>query len=64
MYWPLRNNNSHCEPVCVSHHAGSENEQTWVAADAFTATQSGVVPTVYCTDPDHTVHLFSKLPPL
>lgn len=53
-----------CVCACVSHHAGSEDEQARIAADAFTATQPGVVPAVYCTDPDHAVHLFSKLSPL
>ncbi len=47
-----------------SHHSCSEHIEAGVAVDAFTTAQHAIITAVYSTDPNHTVHFLSKLPPL
>lgn len=44
--------------------SGSVYKQAGVAVDAFAPTQVMIVSTVHCSNPDHSIHLLRKVPPL
>lgn len=47
-----------------SYHSDPEHIKAGVTVNSFTSAQHAIITTVHSTDPNHPVHLLSKLPPL